>query len=183
MNLIVKILAYLNTLPARLKGLKIGKNSFIGPGYDFLFVSLKGITLGDNVLIGKNAWLQTYPNDGKKNLIFIDNGTQIGRNFTISAVKKISIGKKCLLSYNVSLFDHDHDFSNRELTPMDTQVSAGKPVEINDGCFIGTHSFILKGVHLGKHCIVGANSVVTKSFPPYSVIGGNPAKLIKVRKK
>lgn len=182
MNSLVKFISYLNTLPACFKGLKKGKNSYIGPGYDLLFVSFNGIELRNNVLIGKNAWLQTIPNDGKKTLIFINNGTQIGRNFTASAIKKIIIGKKCLLSYNVSIFDHDHDFTNPKVAPMDAQLSVGKPVIINDGCFIGAHSFILKGVHLGKHCIVGANSVVTKSFAAYSIIAGNPAKLIRRRK-
>jgi len=58
-------------------------------------------------------------------------------------------------------------------------ITEGKEIEIEDDCFVGAHSFILKSVRLGKHCIVGANSVVTKSFPAYSVIAGNPAKLIK----
>ncbi len=52
-------------------------------------------------------------------------------------------------------------------------------VVIGPRCWIGTHCIILKGVHLGEGTIVGAGSVVTKSFPPYSVIAGNPATLIR----
>ena len=62
---------------------------------------------------------------------------------------------------------------------MDGLFTKGKQIIIGDNCFIGAHSFILKGVRLGEHCVVGANSVVTKSFPKFSIIAGNPAKLIK----
>jgi acetyltransferase-like isoleucine patch superfamily enzyme len=62
-------------------------------------------------------------------------------------------------------------------------LTEGEGIVIEDDCFIGGYCFVLKGVHLGKHCIVGANSVVTKSFPAYSVIAGSPAKLMKSLKK
>ncbi len=154
--------------------MRFGKGSYIGPGYDLFFVNLKGIVLEDKVVIGKNAWLET---PGGK--IIIKTGTQIGRNAVISSHKQILIGKKCLISYNVSIFDSDHKFNMSDFSPMKTGQDKPKSVVIGDNCFIGAHSFILKGVHLGSHCVVGANSVVTKSFPSGSVIAGNPAKLIK----
>jgi len=177
MNPIIKIIAYIVSVPARLKGMKFGRNSFIGLGYDIAPI-LRGVELGDNVMIGKNAWfdISTYTKGAK---IIIGDGTQIGRNFTATAAKKISIGEKCLFSYNVSIVDHDHDFSNINKSPMDSEISEGREIIIEDHCFIGAHSFILKGVHLGKHCVVGANSVVTRSFPANSIICGNPAHVVK----
>lgn len=174
MNLFKTIFGYLISIPARFKGVKFGKNSFIGPGYDFLFVKLKGVVTGDNVLIGKNAWIEILD----KGKIIINSGSNIGRNCLISASNTIKIGKKCLLGYNVSVLDHDHLFV-KNISPMDSGLGKGKKIIIEDDCFIGAHSFILKGVRLGKHCVVGANSVVTKSFPEYSVIAGNPAKKIR----
>lgn len=178
MNIFSKIVGYLISAPARIKGMKFGKNSFIGPGYVVAPV-LKGVTLGDNVVVGRNAWfdISRYTRDGR---ISIGDGTQIGRNAVISACKSISIGKKCLISYNVTLVDHDHDIFNPEIAPIEAGITEGKEIVIEDECFIGAHSFILKGVRLGKHCVVGANSVVTKSFPAYSVIAGSPAKLIRM---
>ncbi|HEX8923447.1 MAG TPA: acyltransferase [Patescibacteria group bacterium] len=163
-------------MPAIIKGASFGRGSYISPGYDFFRISLKGLNTGDNVLIGRNAWI-TILRPGV--IIKIGSGTNIGRNVTITSAKGVSIGKKCLLSYNVSLLDHDHLVSDPEISPMDGLITEGKNIVIGDDCFIGAHSFILKGVTLGQHCVVAANSVVTKSFPDYSVIGGNPAVLIK----
>jgi lipopolysaccharide O-acetyltransferase len=177
MNIAAKTIAHLISIPARMKGMKFGKNSFIGPGHDLAPV-LKGVILGNDVLIGRNAWLDIsrYTRGAQ---IIIGDGTQIGRSAMISAASKITIGKKCLVSYNVSFLDHDHKF-NPEISPLESGISEAKEIVVGDNCFIGAHSFILKGVRLGEHCVIGANSVVTKSFPAFSVIAGNPAKLIKI---
>lgn len=179
MNIFKKTIGYVISLPARFKGMKFGRNSFIGPGYDWEPV-LKGVVLGDSVLIGRQAWLDVsrYTKGAQ---ISIGDGTNIGRSAMISASKKISIGKKCLISYNVSFLDHDHNFQ-ADVSPMESGITAGEEIVIGDDCFIGAHSFVLKGVHLGQHCVVGANSVVTESFPDYSMIAGNPAKLVKMLK-
>lgn len=175
MNILLTHLFKLFSIPARLKGVKFGNNSLIGPGYDFLFVQLKNIAIGDRVLIGKRAWMQTIEN-GK---IRIGNGTQIGRDFVISSINEISIGSNCLFSYRVSVFDHDHKVTNIRLHPMKSGLTKGKKIIIGNDCFIGANTVITKGVKLGNHCIVGANSVVTKTFPDNSIIAGNPAKMIK----
>ena len=109
----------------------------------------------------------------------IRDNSKIGRRVTLSASECIVIGKNCLLSYDVSILDHDHDFRDGSISPLNSKLTKGDKIIIGDDCFIGAHSFILKGVHLEKHTIVGANSVVTKSFPAYSIIAGNPAKIVR----
>ncbi|MEI6125701.1 MAG: acyltransferase [Pseudomonadota bacterium] len=175
MNLIFKTIGYFISLPARVKGMRFGSNSFIHFGYDFFFVSLKNVSVGTNVLIGKKAWIQTIGNAR----ILIGDNTNIGRNFTISSNRSITVGKNVLISYGVSILDHDHEFRDVGIPPINADLTDGKPIEIGDDCFIGASCFILKGVCLGTHCIVAANSVVTKSFPDYSLLGGSPAKLIR----
>lgn len=175
-NILIIFFLRITSLPFILKGGKLGIGSSISYGYDIFNIKLKGIIIKNNVMIGRGAWMGIV---GEKGKILINDGTNIGRNFIASSKEEISIGKKCLLSYRVSIFDHDHTVDNPKISPMDGGISNAKPIIIEDNCFIGANSFILKGVHLGKHCVVGAGSVVTKSFPSNSVIAGNPAKLIK----
>lgn len=176
MKSIYRLFLFISNIPFKLKGAKMGKNSYISPGYDIFGIKIKGVVVGDNVLIGRNAVIGTVKNHAK---ISIGNGSNIGRFSNISSAKNIIIGKKCLISYNVSILDHDHVLDKKNISPIDSSITQGKEIIISDDCFIGAHSFILKGVKLGKQCVIGANSVVTKSFPNYSIVAGNPAKLIK----
>lgn len=87
---------------------------------------------------------------------------------------KIVIGKNCWVAQNVGFITANHD----PIQP--TRHLPGKNIVIGDDCWIGMNSVILPGVELGNHTVVGAGSVVTKSFPDgYCVIGGNPAKVIR----
>ena len=88
--------------------------------------------------------------------------------------ENITIGKNVWIAQNVGIITANHDLKNPDLhTP-------GKPIVIGDKCWIGMNSVILPGVVLGENTIVGAGSVVTKSFQEgHCVIAGNPAKLIK----
>jgi lipopolysaccharide O-acetyltransferase len=175
MNPLVTIVGYFISLPARIKGMKFGRGSLIAPGYDWLFEQLKNIKIGSDCHIGKNAWIHTVD----QGQITIGNETDIGRNVTIGARNKITIGSNILFSFGVTVLDHDHEFRDLDIPPVKNKLTLGREIVIEDDCFVGAHSFIFKGVHLGKHVVVGANSVVTKSFPAFSVIAGNPAKFIK----
>lgn len=167
------LLSFVN-LPAKIKGVKFGKNSFFAPGYDFLRSQMKNIILDDDVLIDKHAWLQTLGN-GK---IYIGKDTKIGRNFYASASSFIEIGKGCLFSYNISIHDQSH-ICNKEISPNRLSMTAGHPLKIGNNCFIGEKAVFLEGSGVGDNCIVGASSVVTKIFPNNCIIAGVPAKIIR----
>lgn len=87
---------------------------------------------------------------------------------------KIEIGKGTFIAPNVGLITRNHDINNPE------NHTEAKPIKLGESCWIGMNSMILPGVELGPHTVVGAGSVVTKSFPEgFCVIAGNPAKKIK----
>lgn len=179
LNRLMPFISAVYSWPAKLKGMKFGKNSYIRPGYDIFYSTFRGMTVGDNVVIGYNAWIDLMPYKGSKPKVTIGDGSAIGRFFKLSCSKNVTIGKKCLISYNVTILDVEHRIDLPDKAPIDSGLTVPAEVIIDDECFIGAHSFILKGVHLGKHCVVGANSVVTRSFPPFSLVAGNPAKLIR----
>lgn len=143
------------------------------------------------IIIGNNCDLsdcRLYAiGDGK---ILIGNFTTIRYNSKISAVCEIKIGDYVIISNNVRIYDHNSH-------PTDPQVriemckggfygdawsatkASNKPVTVEDNVWVGEYSTILKGVHIGKGSIVASNSVVVKDVPPYSIVAGNPAKIVK----
>lgn len=86
----------------------------------------------------------------------------------------ITIGDRVTISANVHFITHD----NGIIKVLEGKTDAVGPITIGDRCFIGMNSTILLGVTLGENCIVGAGSVVTRSFPPNTVLAGNPARAI-----
>ncbi|MBY7919506.1 acetyltransferase [Vibrio fluvialis] len=113
-------------------------------------------------------------------LLTVGVNVQINDFNHIACAENISIGNNVLIASKVYITDHDHDFSYSLTNPVEWPLRT-QPVIIGDDCWIGENVSILKGVSLGPSCIVGANSVVTKSFPYGSIIAGVPAKIISNR--
>ena len=163
---------------AQIKGAQIGKKSIIGPGYDWLQSSWQDVEIGDNTVIGRRAWIQTL---GKNvGSVRIGDRCSLGRDLVISSACSIEVESDCLISYRVSIIDHDHEFQLGK-SPVGVDIGESLRIVIGKRSFIGANSVILKGVVIGPDSIVGAGSVVTKSFPAKSVIAGNPASLVKAR--
>lgn len=94
------------------------------------------------------------------------------------------IGKKCLFGPGCTFITGDHrtDVIGMHIYDCNEKRQENDlPIVIEDGVWCGANVTILKGVTIGKDSIVAAGAVVTKSFPPYSIIGGVPAKLLKKR--
>ncbi len=137
------------------------------------------ISIGSNVLIRENAYLVAHSDVGGPIKIDIGDNVEINERFFAEAHKSIKIGNDVLIGPEVMIFDHNHSFKKKELIRKQSQTV--KPVVIGDDVWIGARAIILAGVTVGKGSVIGAGSVVTKSVPPYSVVAGVPAKVIKKR--
>ena len=99
---------------------------------------------------------------------------------TIYSMNEINIGENVFIGGNCKIIDNDfHPLSVSLRINQKMEDIKKRPITINDGCFIGANSIILKGTILGRNCVVGAGSVVSGSFPDNVIIAGNPAKIIK----
>jgi acetyltransferase-like isoleucine patch superfamily enzyme len=144
--------------------------------------STQKIILGNRVTIGKYAIIRPgnlYGGELGEGLRVGDH-SNIGPFCYIGCSGLISIGKNVMISPRVSIYAENHVFDSTEDT-IKSQGVKRKTVVIEDDCWIAANSIILAGVTIGKGSVVAAGSVVSKDVPPYSVVAGVPARIIKSR--
>jgi acetyltransferase-like isoleucine patch superfamily enzyme len=171
-----------NTKLRFLSKLSIGSSVTIGDNVEINALSKKGIVIGNNVSILKNTIIEctgVIRNLGEG--LTIGNNVGIAQNCFIQVRGKVIIEDNVIFGPNVSVFSENHIFENSDL-PVNVQGESRTGVKIESGVWIGTRAVILDGVTVGKNSIVAAGSVVNKDVPPYSIVGGIPAKVIKIRK-
>lgn len=139
------------------------------------------IQIGNDCSLGTNLRLEAiskYANEEFHPHLIIENNVWINQNFHCTCAEKVIIRKGTSITANVGIFDIIHPYQNINENPRNSKIVT-KPVEIGEDCLIGMNTVILPGTYLGMHCVVGANSVVSGSFPDYCVIVGAPARIVK----
>ncbi len=145
------------------------------------FANLRYFHLGDGVIVHRDCWIHVLSgkDEPKAPRLVIQAQTGIGMGSTISVAKEVVLGKFVMLARNVYISDNRHAFEDVE-TPISAQGIAGvSPVRIDDETWLGQNVCVLPGVHIGRHSVIGANSVVTRDIPDFSVAVGSPARVIK----
>ena len=139
------------------------------------------MSIGKGCLLRKGLRLEVVdPQSGL--VISIGDNVNIEQNVHIVGRVAIIIEDDVTITGHCSIVDVVHPYNNiYSSTKIGNRISEEAfPVRIGRGSFIGFGAHISPGVEIGKYCVVGANSVVTKSMPDYSVIAGNPAKVLKL---
>ena len=139
----------------------------------------ENISIEKNVIIQKMTWIAAMPlTNADKCHLSIGEGSIIGHFNHIFATGEIEIGRNVLTADKVFISDNQHIFEDVK-TPIHAQgIKQLNKVIIGEGSWIGENVSIL-GASIGKNCVIGSNSVVTRNIPDYSVAVGSPAKVIK----
>lgn len=136
-------------------------------------ISIK-TNLGSNIEIGKNTFVDRNCSIGSY--------TYIGKNCNIT---KATIGRYCSIANNVSIGQGEHDLTKISTSSVFYESSydelTKKECVIGNDVWIGTDSVVLRDVKVGDGAVIGANSVVTKDVPPFAIVVGSPAKVIRYR--
>lgn len=145
---------------------------------------------GGRIEIGNNCDIHATLSVKSGAIIKIGNNTTIRGFSVVGAVENITIGNCCIISNNVHIYDNNNHPTDVDIRhkmclngfygdAWNWKYSSHSPIIIEDDVWIGERSTILKGVRIGRGCIVASNAVVTKDTPPLSIVAGNPAVVVK----
>lgn len=154
----------------------VGKNARV---YKPLKVDgIENISIGDNVVVHDNTWLAALPLTGCDVQLIMEEGVTLGFYNHIYSTRSIIIEKNVLTADKVYISDNLHSYEDVSIPVIKQPIKQCNPVVIGEGSWLGEHVCVI-GASIGRHCVIGANAVVTKDIPDYSVAVGIPARVIK----
>lgn len=145
-------------------------------------LNAKYVQIGKNVKIKKDSRIECLPlfrGIRYNPQIILEDGVTIEYNSTILCTDYLRIGRDTILAGGCMVSTENHGIDPELDVPYHAQPLISAPIQIGYGCWLGQNVCVLPGVHIGNKCIIGANAVVNKDIPDYSIAVGVPAKVIK----
>jgi acetyltransferase-like isoleucine patch superfamily enzyme len=163
----------------RKKRLLTGKFPDVSFGKNFQVIGLNSVSIGRGSCIGDSVWINDCRIDGKKR-IRIGSTVLIGRGSVISTAGSLEIGDFCILAPSVIVADADHIYNDPLKPYLQQGATTDRSIVIEENCWLGMHAKILGNSIVGRGSIVGAGSLVNGVIPPFSVVVGVPARIVKL---
>jgi acetyltransferase-like isoleucine patch superfamily enzyme len=149
---------------------------FVCPGVKFQIGRDACVTLGRWSWIGHRCKIRVHEGE-----FLLGAKSVMGQECTVSAFQHVSIGRECIIADRVMMIDFDHGMVEVE-RPIRGQGIYKRDVDVGHNVWIGYGACVLRGVSVGENAVIGTSSVVTANVPPNAVVGGIPARLIRMRK-
>lgn len=160
----------------------VGNGVSIQDGVKINALSKDGVWLGNNSSIGENTKIRVSGSLTEMGKSFhLGNYSTLANDCFVGAAGGVEIGDYVAVGQNVRFHSENHEFSDPNIL-ICKQGTSHKGIKIGNDCWIGAGAVFLDGSEVGDGCVVGAGSIVTKKIPPYSVVAGIPARVIKERK-
>jgi len=138
---------------------------------------------GATLRLGRWSWLgagtKVRVHEGR---VEIGAKSVLGQECTISAYKHVSIGRECIIADRVMLIDFDHGVTEVE-RPIRLQGIYKRDVHVGNNVWVGYGACILRGVTIGDNSVIGTSSVLTRDVPDDAVVGGIPARVLRMRER
>jgi acetyltransferase-like isoleucine patch superfamily enzyme len=150
---------------------------FLGRGLEIEIAPRGRVEFGRFVWIGDRTKIRCH-----EGLVEIGAKTVIGQECTFTAYQHIRIGEQCVIADRAMFIDFDHGVVEVE-RPIREQGIYKRDVEVGSNVWIGYGACILRGVRVGDNSVIGTNSVVTRDVPANAVVGGIPARVLRMREK
>jgi acetyltransferase-like isoleucine patch superfamily enzyme len=157
--------------------LKLDGLAFIGPKVVIQIGRAARVELGRWSWIGHGTKIRAH-----EGVVSIGAKTVLGQECTISAFQHVSIGRECVIADRVMLIDFDHGIVEVD-RPIRHQGIYKRDVRVGNNVWIGYGACILRGVTVGDNAVIGTGAVVTKDVPPNAIVGGVPARIIRMREE
>jgi acetyltransferase-like isoleucine patch superfamily enzyme len=148
---------------------------FLGRGLQIQIGQRGKIGFGRFVWVGDGTKIRCHEGE-----VVIGAKTVLGQECTISAYKHVRIGEQCVIADRAMFIDFDHGVVDVE-RPIRRQGIYKRDVDVGSNVWIGYNACILRGVRVGDNSIIGANAVVAADVPANAVVGGVPARIIRMR--
>jgi acetyltransferase-like isoleucine patch superfamily enzyme len=150
---------------------------FVAPGVTFEIGRDAVVRLGRWSWIGHGTKIRAHEGE-----VEIGAKSVLGQECTISAFQSVHIGRECIVADRVMLIDFDHGVVEVE-RPIRLQGIYKRDVSVGNNCWVGYGACILRGATVGDNAIIGTSTVVTKNVPANAVVGGVPARLLRMREE
>lgn len=155
----------------------IAGNTLLGKGVQIL--GIDNIEIRNNCTIGENTLFTINERGDRTKRLRIGSNVYIGRDSFFSVGESITIGDYCIFGNRCSFICSDHQFEDPFIPYALSGHTSQKSIQIGANCWLGFDVCVLGNVKIGHGSVIGAKSVITKDIPPFSMVVGNPARIIK----